>query len=291
MVAWNAAMSTRRSVPAHHPPAVGQGGPHWPEMRIRLGGWAVAAVLVLSGCGVDGGPGHASPAERGGRTELTGSELVSARDTLPPAPPSATSLTVLLVHPGAATEPGFDAAAAALAERPDIRVLLAVAGEPVGTASTMSGFPVTVVDASAPDLVEQASAAAGIEPDLVVVGIVETATLGGPEPIAAGAAGAGVPALVVDAESGDQVDHGAAAMQLLEVLDLELDALLEEPAAVRRLTVPSCRAGTLRGRLDVRATTVPAPLAASDCTSSDRSVPGDEAAAVGTGHPALSRLP
>ena len=80
-------------------------------------------------------------------------------------------------------------------------------------------------------------------------------------------------------------------MQLLEVLDLHLDVLLDEPATVHRLTVPSCRAGSIRGRLDVRAAARTTEPAASDCTSTDRSVPDDELAAVSAGYASLVRVP
>ena len=257
-------------------------------MRFRLGGWAVAGVLVLTGCGVDGGTDPSSPADGAApATELAEPELVSARDTLPPAPTSSTtSLTVLLTHDGEAGDPGLDAAAQALAQRPDFRVVIAVPGAPA-TATTMSGFPVEAVDAGGSAL----AAVAGVEPDLVIVGIRPTAELGGSEPTASAAAAQGIPALVVEVEDGDVVDLAAAAMQLLEVLDLELETLLDEPAAVHRLTVPSCRAGSLRGRLDVRATPETRVLTASDCLSTDRTEPDDEQAAVGTGHASLARLP
>ena len=259
-------------------------------MRFRLGGCAVALVLGLSACGVGSASDRAAH-DPAGPAELPPAALVSARDTLPPAPPSATTLTVLLTHAGDAADPGLDAAAAALAQRPDIRVAVVAAGDPSDGAVTMSGFPVTVLDAVDADLVAAAIAATGLPPDLVVVGIDRTAELGGAEPIAAAAAASGVPALVVEVEDGPQADHAAAALQLLEVLDLELDALLDEPAAVHRLTVPSCRSGSLRGRLVVQAASGSAPLPASACTNADRSVPVDEPAAVGAGYAALSRLP
>lgn len=256
-------------------------------MRFRLGGWAVAAVLVLTGCGVDGRSHSASDASAEPPTELASPELVSARDTLPPAPPSTTALTVLLTHPGDASEPGLDAAAGALAERPDIRVVIAAGG----TADhTMSGFPVITVPAPAGGIGSVVDAA-GVVPDLVVVGITRTSERGSDEPLADAAAAAGIPALVVDVEDGDVPDHAAAAMELLAVLDLELDGLLDEPAAVHRLTVPSCRAGSIRGRLDVRPTPSSTGQLTSDCTSTDRTLPADEVAAVTAGYSSLARLP
>ena len=198
---------------------------------------------------------------------------------------------MLLTHRGDAVDPGLDAAAAALAQRPDIRVVIATAGSPDAGASTMSGFPVTTVDASGSGIVVGAIEATGVRPDLVVVGIDSAPAVDGPDPIGAAAVAADIPALVVQAEVGDVVDHAAAAMQLLEVLDLELDALLDEPAGVHRLTVPSCRAGTLRGRVSVRARAAGETLVASDCTTADRSEPADEVTAVRTGYAALTRLP
>ncbi|HEY1116760.1 MAG TPA: hypothetical protein VGE43_03585 [Acidimicrobiales bacterium] len=256
-------------------------------MRFRLGGWAVAAVLVLTGCGVDGGSHGASDASADPPAELASPELVSARDTLPPAPPSTTALTVLLTHTGDASDPGLDAAAGALAERPDIRVLIAVGG----TADhTMGGFPVITVPGLAGGI-DSAVDAVGVVPDLVVVGITRTSERGGAEPLADAAAAAAIPALVVDVEDGDVPDHAAAARELLAVLDLELDALLDEPAAVHRLTVPSCRAGSLRGRLDVRPTPPSTGQLTSDCTRTDRTLPDDEVAAVTAGYSSLARLP
>lgn len=240
---------------------------------------------------MDGGTGDASPAHRVDVAALPSPELVSARDTLPPAPSSSAALTVLLTHAGDAADPGLDAAASALAERPDIRVVIIAPVVGDGPATTMSGFPVTVVRSEAAGLVEAAVAASGVQPDLVVVGIDRATQLGGRDPIGDSAVAAGIPALVVQAEVGDVVDHAAAALQLLEVLDLELDALLDEPARVHRLTVPSCRSGTLRGRLSVRPGPSGTTLGASDCTSSDRTAPVDEIDAVRAGHAALTTLP
>ena len=257
-------------------------------MRFRLGGCAVALVLVLSACGEDGASDSAVPG--GAATEpIAVAELASARDTLPPAPHTATTLTVLLTHDGAAEDPGLDAAAAALAQRPDIAVTVAIAGE--GVATTMSGFPVAGVAASPASFVADAIAATGVAPDLVVVGIGPASEVGTGDPLARSAVAAGVPALVVGAGQGDQVDHAAAAMQLLEVLDLELAGLLDEPAGIHRLTVPSCGAGSLRGRLDVSAAPSGTRVPPAECTVADRLVPDDEVTALVAGYASLVRVP
>lgn len=257
-------------------------------MRFRLGGCAVALVLVLSACDVDTASDGVAP-EAGDGSASVVTELASARDTLPPAPHNATALTVLLTHDGAAGDPGLDAAAGALAQRPDIAVTIAVPAG--GGDETMSGFPVVQVAGSPASFVADAALAAGVDPDLVVVGIEQVREVGTSDPLARSAVATGIPALVVGAEPADQVDHAAAALQLLEVLDRELDALLDEPAGIHRLTVPSCGEGSLRGRVDVRASTGGTPLEPSHCTLGDRSAPADELGAVAAGYATLVRVP
>ncbi len=258
-------------------------------MRSRLGGCAVALVLACSACGLDTGSDAAAPTSPA-VTATPAAELASVRATLPPAPHSASALTIVLVHPGGADEAGLDAAAAALSERPDVRVVTVAPG-PSTDASTMSGFPVTSAAETATDVVTLTLADPGIDADLVVVGINRGHGIGAMEPIAAIAVAHGVPALVVDVEHADQVDYAAAAMQLLEVLDLELDLLLGVPPAVHRLAVPSCRTGMLRGRTVTEAASG-APLhLRSDCTTAVRQVPTSEVDAFAAGWATLSRLP
>ncbi|HEX4902743.1 MAG TPA: hypothetical protein VFV42_08035 [Acidimicrobiales bacterium] len=251
-------------------------------MRLRLGGLAVVAVLALGACGSDGEA--ADPAARRGGPADVDLELASARDTLPPAPSVADGLTVVLTHPGGAGDPGLDAAAGALAQRPDLRVVIAVAD---GTGDvTMSGFPVAVTGQTAADAVG-AALDADPEADLVVVGIADGHGIGGTSAEASVAEARDVPALVVGSGPGPQPDLAAATMQLLDVVDLELDALLDGGA--RRLAVPSCEHGMLRGRLTARATRTAPPELRSDCTSTV--VPGrDEAEAFAHGYATLTPL-
>lgn len=256
-------------------------------MRFRLGGCAVALVLALSACGVDTASEDVAPDPAEDASSAI-ADLASARDTLPPAPHTATALTVLLTHDGAADDPGLDAAAAALAQRPDIAVVVAVAAGAGDT--TMSGFPVVEVHGTTATFVADAARAAGIDPDLVVVGIEEVTEAGLAHALARSALDADVPALVVGAERADQVDHAAAALQLLEVLDLRLDVLLDEPAGIHRLTVPSCGQGSLRGRVEVRAAISGAALGPSWCTSVDRTPPVDELDAVAAGYASLAQI-
>lgn len=249
-------------------------------MRSRLSGLAVAAALGASACG-SGGTDIAAPPLDPEPPAVVDSELASARDTLPPAPATSAALTVVLTHPDGAASAGLDAAASALAQRPDIEVVVAVA-EGTGDA-TMSGFDIDVTAPSAAEAV--AAAVADRSAELVVVGIVDGHGAGTPAPAVVDGAGE-VATLVVGA--GPLPDHAAATMQLLEVLDLELDRLLDG-AAVHRLAVPSCQGGMLRGRLATR----PGPLATvwqPDCTSTVD--PADEEAdAFAHGYATLTRLP
>lgn len=230
-------------------------------MRLRLGGLVVALVLALGACGSDGEAADRS-ASGGRRTDGVDLEMVSARDTLPPAPPTSGALTVVLAHPGGPLDPGLDAAAAALAQRPDVHVAIAAAGAPGAT--TMSGFPVTATGATSAEAVATALDA-DADIDLVVVGIGDGHGIGAPSAEADVAAAHDVPALLVGAGPGPEPDFAAATMQLLEVLDLDLDRILG--GDVHRLAVPSCEHGMLRGRLPTRPTAAPPADLHADCTT------------------------
>lgn len=252
-------------------------------MRLRLGGLVVALVLALGACGSDGEA--AAPSAPGGQhadgVEL---EVVSARDTLPPAPPSPGALSVVLTNPDGPLDPGLDAAAAALAQRPDVHVTIAAAGAPGVT--TMSGFPVAATGATSADAVASALDA-DPDIDLVVVGIGDGHGIGAPSAEADVAAAHDVPALLVGAGPGPEPDFAAATMQLLEVLDLDLDRILG--GDVHRLAVPSCERGMLRGRLATRPAAAPPAELRADCTTTV--VPGaNEAEAYGAGYATLTQL-
>lgn len=255
-------------------------------MRTRLVALVAALALVASACGSDEpADAVADPARQDAADGLV-TDLVSARDTLPPAPPSADALTVVLTHPAGAGDPGIDAAASALAQRPDIDVHVAVAA---GTGdATTSGFPVETTAPTAAAAVVDAIESEGGRVDLVVVGVTAGHGIGPTPPEAAAAVRAGVPALVVGAELAEVPDHAAATMQLLEVLDLELGALVAGPA-VHRLSVPSCERGMLRGRLATRPAAAPPPDLRADCASTD--LPRRlEAEAFAVGYATLTRL-
>jgi len=252
-------------------------------MRPRLGGLAVALALLAGGCARDGSSASAPAVLPGVGGRQVTAELASARDTLPPAPGTGEALTVVLTHPGGAGDPGLDAAAGALAQRPDVRVV--VAAEAGTGRATMSGFAVDERGPTASEAVAAALAAGDV--DLVVVGVTDGHGIGERSAEADVAARHGVAALVVGVEPGRPPDVAAAALQLLEVLDLDLGPLLDS-GAVHRLAVPSCAHGMLRGRVVTRPAPPPSPLR-SDCTST--AAPGNrEPGAFATGYATLTRL-
>lgn len=283
-MAWKSAISTAIE-------GTGRGSTHGSvrgsiladEMQLRLGGLVVAVVLTLGACGSDGEA--AGPSAAGGRrAEGVELEMVSARDTLPPAPPGPGALSVVLTHPGGPLDPGLDAAAAALAQRPDLHVAIAVAGAPGVT--TMSGFPVAATGATSADAVATALVA-DPDIDLVVVGIGDGHGIGAHSVEAEVAAARDVPALLVGAGRGPEPDLAAATMQLLDVLDLEVDRILG--GDVHRLAVPSCERGMLRGRLATRPAVAPPAELRADCTTAV--VPGaGEAEAYDAGYATLTQL-
>lgn len=255
---------------------------------MRLGGFAVALVLVLGACGSDGGPEAGAPTPE--RPALPSGDLSSVRDTLPPPPVDGADLTVLVTHPSGVADPGLDALVGALAQRPDLRVVVVAPGEAASQVTTMSGFPALASPGTAADAIAAALAGPAADADLVVVGIEVRAGVGGPPGDAGAAVAHGLPALVVAVEAADAPDHAAAALQLLEVLDLELDQLLGDPPAVHRLAVPSCRDGMLRGRLALAPAAAAEPEVRSDCAST-AVAPETEAEAFAAGWATLTRLP
>lgn len=254
---------------------------------MRLGGFAVALALVLGACGSDGDPEAGAPTPE--RPALPSGDLSSVRDTLPP-PPDDGELTVLVTHPAGVADPGLDALVGALAQRPDLRVVVVAPGEAASQVTTMSGFPALAAPGTAADAIGAALAGPAADAGLVVVGIEVRPGVGGPAGDAGVAVAHGVPAMVVAVEAGAAPDHAAAALQLLEVLDLELDQLLGDPPAVHRLAIPSCQDGMLRGRLAVPAAPAADPAVRSDCTSAVRA-PETETEAFSAGWATLTRLP
>ncbi len=251
-----------------------------------------AVVLCGVGAGCGGGGTDRDEAVPAPAEASLATALVAADAPVTAPPPVAPALTAVVTSEAGLDDPGLDAAVSALLLRPDIAVVVVAPGSGDRTAS---GTPATGFGTTAGEAVDHALAVVAPDADLVVVGI-----SAGPGVLAAGAGvaattvavGHGVPAVAVGVERADVVDYGAAAMQLLESLDHELGAVIGEGDAVAlRLTVPSCRTGTLRGRIVVDASTEPVGGGRSDCVATDVGDPGDEVTAFAAGYATLARLP
>lgn len=227
---------------------------------------------------------------------------VVARGTVPP--PTGSDLRVLVSSAAGVDSPAVDALASFLAARPGVDVVVvatAAANDTVGPTGTRSalidtetagGLPAQAVNASVADAV-----ATGLDQhadvDLVVVGIDGAPAVGddverSPAVVAARlAAGREVPAIAMTASDEDGLDLSAAVLALGQVLDLHLDGLLDGGGA-GVLTVPSCRAGTVRPLVVVEIGRGPAP--AADCTSPLADA-DDDVEAHAAGHATLTRLP
>lgn len=221
--------------------------------------------------------------------------LASVHRELPPPPSIATTqLQVVVTHPGGVRDPGLDAAVAALRQRPDLNVaVVAPDGGDPDLVTTMSGDPARTVAGDVVDAVASVTGSPVQGADLVVIGVDVAGGADGHRSAAAArlAAANGVPAIQVNVEGADGADYAAATMQLLEVLDFGLAAMLEADARALRLTVPSCRSGTLRGRVDVGpAQEDTSPDLVSDCLA-DAPADPDEAESFAAGYATLAELP
>ncbi len=259
---------------------------------------AAALALVLSACGPDGNDGipqrSAAAARPAASSDAASAATLASVHRDLPLPPDTdeAQLNVVVTHPGGARAPGLDAAVAILRQRPDLRIEVVVPadGDP-GTTTTMSGDPARVVSGTVVDAVE--SALDEDEIDLVVIGIDVAGNAQGAlaSTAARHAVSRGVPALQVSAEQADGVDYGAATTQLLEVLDYSLGDIVDARPLARRLTVPSCRQGMLRGLVDVGTSTDDAPPeASSDCLTDEPPASAGEDELFAAGYATLAQL-
>jgi len=134
----------------------------------------------------------------------------------------------------------------------------------------------------------------GIEPDLVLVGIVEGAVLGSgidgsaSVVVARAAAAHGIPALAITAGTEHGADHAAATMILRSLLDLELESLVASGAQL--LTVPSCNGGTVRGPIEIEPSAVDSAPITVDCGGAGPTEPIDDVEAHAGGYATLVPL-
>lgn len=261
-------------------------------MRRLHGGLLAAALLLSAGCGSEDRPGDAGPGPE--TTEIRTPTLAVTTQALTAARPSETTSTVLVTSPDGLSSPGLDAVATALIERPEITVVVVAPGAADGDGETMSGYPAHVVAVPPGHVVAAARDRLGIEPDLVVVGLVEGAVLGtgidGHEAVhvARSAVGAGIPALAIAAGTDNGTDHAAATSMLRALVDLELESLLVPGA--RLLTVPSCDGGIVRGPIEVEPARQAASVEEVDCGGAGPPDPLDDVEAHAGGYGTLVHL-
>lgn len=250
----------------------------------RVAAIGVVAVALSATACIDLGDVAAPPRPPTGAVQATGPAVVA---TPPPADagtsPAEAAATVLVVSTGGVDDPGLDATVATLRQRPDLHVEVIASGESLD-GTTASGFPAAVVP------VDPATATAmGIEtafsgrPDLVVVAMGDDDAAPMQEAMARTAVAHGVSAVAVRIVGSDGVlDYGAGGVHLLDALDTDLGGLLfDDDVRGIRLSVPSCSAGSLRGRVEVDAT--PVSEVPIDCVADRVGTPANEAAALAAG--------
>lgn len=260
-------------------------------MRRLHGGWLAAPLLLLAtGCGTSG-------ADAAPPTSLTPPPALVAERAVEgevaSVAPSGEGLRVLVVAVDGANAPGLDAAVTALLGRPELNVVAVAPGvDATRDHRTMSGFPVRGLSGGIEHILDGND---GLDerPDLVVIGITSASVVGASVRSSAAASVAelaqsrGVPSMVVGGDGGD-VDYAAAALQLSELFDFELDQILEGDAPWV-LAVPRCAGGTVRERLRLPLgdTGVNGPV---DCLDDQPLAPGDASEAHARGHATLSQF-
>ncbi len=261
-------------------------------MRRLHAGLLAAALLLAAGCGSGERADDATAVPDA--IEIRTPALAVTTRALATARSPETSSTVLVTSPDGVSSPGLDAVVAALLERPDLDVVVVTPGAADGGGETMSGFPAHVVAAPAAEVVAVAVEELGIEPDLVLVGIVEGAVLGSgidgsaSVVVARAAATHGIPALAITAGTEHGADHAAATMILRSLLDLELESLVAPGA--RLLTVPSCDGGTVRAPVEIGASALASAPTTVECGGAGPMGPTDDVEAHAGGYATLVPL-
>lgn len=275
-------------------------------MRRLLGGWLAALLVVVPACSADQAPERAVPSD----TLPAKPELAVASRAITPSTVDGETFTVLVTSDEGIGAAGLDAAVSTLVGRPGVEVVV-VAPSASGrsatgttgerdlvTSMTIGGYPAQVVHGTPVDAIHAALDQRSSPPDLVVVGVRTGQTFGselersGGVAAARAAADRGVPALVVNAEVAPQVDLAAATIQLTELFDLGLDALVDGAGSAWNLNVPTCMRGMLRGRVEapVAGREVGDELVRSDCTAAETLPHRSDADAFRQGFATLAEL-
>ena len=246
-----------------------------------LASLAVAALLVLAGCG---------SSDSDEATDAAPSTTRAAESTTTEV--AADPLLILVANDDGFEAEGIDVLVEGLADVEGVEVTVVAPLEQqsgTGGKTTVgelavtdvelaSGHPAKAVDGFPSDAVRVAMDDLGIEPDLVITGVNEGQNVGpavdlsGTVGAARAAVARGVPALATSQGTGDAYDYEAALPFILDWLAEHRDAIVagDEPVAVTSLNVPSCASGEVRGleetEPDLDADFGQA-LSAQDCTS------------------------
>lgn len=272
---------------------------------------ALAGVLLLGGaaCGDDDGVDgdSAAPTSVGGGAGDDAPGASAATGTQP--------LTILVTNDDGVGSEGIDLLVNALAELPDVEVVVVAPAENQsgsadvttgGTlvrndATTASGTPAVAVVGEPADSVVVALDELGIDPDLVVSGINEGQNIG-PLSAISGTVGAakvaarmGVPAVAVSQGIAEVPDYPTAVEAVLAWLAehrTDVAAGTSPTDVVTSINVPTCPTGEVRGTVEVPTATSDGGrnLLEVDCGSTEVD-PVDDVVAFTTGWIAVARVP
>jgi 5'-nucleotidase len=252
-------------------------------VRNRPAALAIAVVLALGSAGLIGGCGSS-----GGSDSSPSTTAAKAEETTTTAAKSE-KLQILVGNDDGYSAPGIDVLVRALQTLDDVEVTVVAPLEQqsgqggkttegeleVTDVETASGYPAKAVDGFPADAINVAFDDLGVEPDLVITGINEGQNVG-PLVDVSGTVGAaragvahGVPALATS-QGTDSFDYESAVPFILDWVEEHRDALLagDAPVEVMSMNIPSCKAGKIRGLLEVEVGTDGTDaLGMQDCVS------------------------
>ena len=251
-------------------------------MRNRPAAVALALVLSLGSAGLLGACGSSGGSDSSATTAPKESKATTTAAKAEP-------LQILVSNDDGYDARGIDVLVKALQTLDDVEVTVVApltqqSGQggkttegklEVTDVETKSGYPAKAVDGFPADAVNVAFDELGVEPDLVITGINEGQNVGPLVDISGtvGAARAGVahevPALATS-QGTDSFDYESAVPFILDWVTEHRDALVEgtAPVEVMSMNIPSCKAGKIRGLLEVEVGTDGTDaLGMQDCVS------------------------
>jgi 5'-nucleotidase len=269
---------------------------------------ALAAAVLLAGCGGDDGEDTTS--QSSGGTDST--EAAGESTTTAPTEAAAEPLSILVTNDDGYAADGIDAVVEALVAEGHTVEIVAPLEQQSGTGGTFtegavesqevqtaSGHDALAVDGFPSDSVRVAIDELEMTPDLVVSGINEGQNVGplvdvsGTIGAARAAVARGIPALALSASVTEfEKGYEAGAALAVEWVAEHAAALAAGDAAVEvtSINVPSCAEGEPEDLVEVPVGTEGDPLAEPDCAS-DLTDPADDIEGLAHGFPVLSVVP